>query len=226
MAARRLAFEKLYETFHSSHTFKDAFDEGRAWPVAPFLNTLIPLVKAADSERARLVPLLRANSPLLRDGSLSAANTRDRLRSLAAGVEQLAAIVRSGGNASIEKALRTANEAQLLELDERLAGFFTEDERPSFSEELPDDAVETVRQFLACDVHQIQGYFEYIDRESHYSTPARLPVVGLRCELHLERHFLGPHFIPFALQALPCFPDRLGPVGSLQVAVVAAVVLL
>ena len=132
MAARRLAFEKLYETFHSSHTFSDAFDEGRAWPIAPFLNTLIPLVKAADSERARLVPLLRANSPLLRDGSLGAANTRDRLRSLAAGVEQLAAIVRFGGNASVEKALRAANEAQLLELDERLAGFFTEDERPKF----------------------------------------------------------------------------------------------
>jgi DNA helicase-2/ATP-dependent DNA helicase PcrA len=170
MAARRLVFEQLYETFHSSHTFSDAFDEGRAWPVAPFLNILIPLVRATDGDRAQLIPLLRVSSPLLRDDSLSAANTRDRLRSLATGVEQLAAIVQTGGDGSVEKALRAAKEAQLLELDERLAALLTEDEHPSAFEEIPDDVVGTIRQFLTCDVHQLQGYFEYIDRESPYST--------------------------------------------------------
>jgi DNA helicase-2/ATP-dependent DNA helicase PcrA len=170
MAARRLSFDKLYETFHSSRSFSDAFDEGRAWPVAPFLNTLIPLVEAAESDRARLIPLLRASSPFLRDDSLSRTNTRDRLKSLATGVEQLAVIVRSGGNGSVEQALQTAKDSQLLELDERLAALFTEGERTNASAEISDDAVETVRQFLSCDVHELRGYFEYIDRESPYST--------------------------------------------------------
>jgi DNA helicase-2/ATP-dependent DNA helicase PcrA len=170
MAARRLDFEQLYETFHGSRTFSDAFDEGRAWPVAPFLDALIPLVKASGGDRAQLIPLLRARSPLLRDESLSAANTRERLRLLSAGVKRLAAIVQAGGERSVEMALKEARDSQLLELDGRLAVFLAADELPNAFEDIPNDAAEAIRQFLACDVHQLKGYFEYIDRESPYST--------------------------------------------------------
>ena len=80
MAARRLGFENLYDIFHGSISLRDAFDEGRAWPLGPFLTTLIPLVNAAADNRSRLVPLLRKSSPILHSESLSSVNTRDRLR--------------------------------------------------------------------------------------------------------------------------------------------------
>jgi DNA helicase-2/ATP-dependent DNA helicase PcrA len=170
MAARRLGFENLYEIFHANSTFKDPFDEGRAWPVTPFLNVLIPLVEATENDKARIVPLLRANSPLLQDDSLSSANIRDRLRFLAAGIDDLAAIVEAGGKGSVGSALRAANKAELLELDERLSDLLTADEESSPSATSASDIAETVRRFFACDVHELWRYFDYIDRESPYST--------------------------------------------------------
>jgi DNA helicase-2/ATP-dependent DNA helicase PcrA len=170
MAARRLAFEKLYETFHSSRTFRDAFDEGRAWPVAPFLTTIMPVVEAAKEDRSKLVPLLRASSPLLQFDSLTAANTRDRLKSLSSTVDQLTDLVRSGGIGSVGEVLQTAREGQVLELDARLASVLGDETDAGLIGELRDDAVGTILQFLDCDVRELQGYFRYIDRESPYST--------------------------------------------------------
>ena len=170
MAARRLGFENLYETFHSSASMRDAFDEGRAWPLGPFLTTLIPLVNAAANNRSRLVPLLRNSSPLLHDDSLSDGNTRDRLQTLASGVEELVEIMRAGGPGSVGKALSAAHRAQLLNVDQRLVSFFADTGPGVGGEAVPEDAESAIRDFLTGDVQELRGYFKYIDQESPYST--------------------------------------------------------
>lgn len=170
MAARRLGFENLYEIFHRSPSMRDAFDEGRAWPLTPFLTTLIPLANAAANNRARLVPLLRNSSPLLRDDCLSGGDTRDRLQTLASGVGELVDIMSAGGPGSVQKALSAAHRAQLLNLDQRLIPFLTNTEPGVGGKTVPEDAATAIRDFLTGNVQELHGYFKYIDQESPYST--------------------------------------------------------
>ena len=169
MAARRLRFENLYEIFHSNASMRDAFDEGRAWPLSPFLTTLIPLVNAAENNRSKLVPILRNSSSILHNDSLSSGNTRNRLQTLASGVEELADIMSAGGPGSVKKALSAAHRAQLLSLDQRLVPFFADAEPGVGGEAVPEDAA-TIRDFLTGDAQELRGYFKYIDQESPYST--------------------------------------------------------
>lgn len=46
MAARRLGFDGLYEAFHASRSLRDGFDEGTAWPLTVFRESILPLVTA------------------------------------------------------------------------------------------------------------------------------------------------------------------------------------
>lgn len=170
MAARRLGFENIYNTFHNSTSMRDAFDEGRAWPVAPFVTTLVPLASAAADNRSRLVPLLRSSSPLLQRENLSSANTRDILQTLVSGVRELADIMSVGGPGSVEKALRAADRTHLLNVDPRLVALLAGTELGGGGEAVPEEAATAVRDFLACDVRELQGYVKYIEKESPYST--------------------------------------------------------
>lgn len=170
MAARRLGFENLYDVFHSSASLRDAFDEGRAWPIAPFLTTLVPLANAATSNRAQLIPLLRNSSPLLRNDGLRGNAVRQRLRALAAGVDDIAALTSAGGAGSVESVLRAADSAQLIDLDERFASVLSDKKFTVGREEITADTETVVRDFLACNVREIVSYFTYLDKESPYST--------------------------------------------------------
>jgi DNA helicase-2/ATP-dependent DNA helicase PcrA len=170
MAARRLGFENLYDIFHTSALLGDAFDEGRAWPLAPFLLTLVPLSKAATTNRSELVSILRRSSPLLRGEGLGSSTMRDRLQVLASGVEELVNILTVGGPGSVEQALLSASRTQLIDLDPRLAYLLAETKTDPVSAGVPAELESTIRDFFACDVHELEGYFSYIDQESPYST--------------------------------------------------------
>jgi len=148
MAARHMGFERLYETFHSVRSLRTDFNEGHAWPLTPFHATLVPLVQAATHDRARLVPLLRASSPLLHDNRLDGTSTRERLRTLRTGVEQLATIITEGGPGSVGQALHTAHHARLLTLDPRIVPLLDDGGAHLDSVPMRDDVVAAIRAFL------------------------------------------------------------------------------
>jgi DNA helicase II / ATP-dependent DNA helicase PcrA len=169
MAARRLGFGELYEAFHGSRTFSDAFDEGTAWPLTPFRETLLPLVIAADTARHQLIPLLLKANPALRDRAAAAGETRDLLADLSRTVSSLAAVTRSGGPGSVGAALRLADSGGLVELDERLSDALHEPAGPAYRE-LADEQQQALTKFLQCDVQEVRDYLIYLEDRSPFST--------------------------------------------------------
>ncbi|GAA1605093.1 hypothetical protein GCM10009789_68810 [Kribbella sancticallisti] len=164
MAAGRLGFQALYDAFHGTR-LQEGFTEGNAWPLTPFLSTLLPLVEAANSNRAELLPRLRKSSPLLRPENVDETTVRPTLATLAAGVDELVKTVADGGPGSVRKAFSVAHERSLVELDDRLLQVLTEE--PPESE---DDEDQMLTALMQCDVAELEGYARYIGNDSPYST--------------------------------------------------------
>ena len=141
------------------------FTEGTAWPLTPFLGTLLPLVEAASINRSALLPILRRSSPLLRRESLNAETAQKTLATLSAGVDELVEVMTHAGPASIRGALAAAQQYGLLELDDRLSAFLADD-----APEPAGSLDEALMAYLDCDVTQLRGYSCYISQESPYST--------------------------------------------------------
>ena len=93
------------------------------------------------------MPLLRASSPLLHDNRLDGTSTRERLRTLRTGVEQLATIITEGGPGSVGQALHTAHHARLLTLDPRIVPLLDDDGAHLDPVPMRDDAA-AIRAFL------------------------------------------------------------------------------
>ena len=164
MAASRLGFQDLHDVFRGTKLAND-FTEGTAWPLTPFLGTLLPLVEAASINRSALLPILRRSSPLLRRESLNAETAQKTLATLSAGVDELVEVMTHAGPASIRGALAAAQQYGLLELDDRLSAFLADD-----APEPAGSLDEALMAYLDCDVTQLRGYSCYISQESPYST--------------------------------------------------------
>jgi DNA helicase II / ATP-dependent DNA helicase PcrA len=169
MAARRLGFGGLYEAFHVSRTLRDAFNEGTAWPLTPFRETLLPLVDAAGAARHQLIPLLLKANPALRDRAGLASETRDLLAGLSRGVSSLAAVVHAGSPGSVGDALRIADSEGLVELDDRLRDALCEPAGAA-CHALDEDQQKALIEFLRCDAQEIRAYLTYLEDRSPYST--------------------------------------------------------
>ena len=96
MAARRLGFEELYSAFHDSgsSSLSQSFDDGTAWPVKFFCDSVLPLVRSTGGEQ---LAILRQRSPLLRRARSGALPVGDTLSILRADLEELVAMVNAGG---------------------------------------------------------------------------------------------------------------------------------
>ena len=169
MAARRLGFDGLYEGFHASRALRDAFDEGTAWPLTVFRESILPIVAAAGSARHQLIPLLTKANPALRDRAASAGETRDLLAGLSQAVSSLAAVVQAGGTGSVGDALRIADSEGVVELDARLRDALREPVGAG-GEALDDDQRTALSAYLQCDVREVHAYLTYLEADSPYST--------------------------------------------------------
>ncbi len=169
MAARRLGFAGLYEAFHASRTLRDAFDEGTAWPLTVFRESLLPLVAAARSARHQLVPLLMKANPALRDRAASAGKTKHLLADLSKAVSSLTDVVQAGGAGSVGEALRIAKSNGVVELDARLRDALCEPVGAAY-EALDEGQQMALSAYLQCDVREVQAYLDYLEAESPYST--------------------------------------------------------
>jgi DNA helicase II / ATP-dependent DNA helicase PcrA len=169
MAARRLGFDGLYEGFHASRALRDAFDEGTAWPLTVFRESILPLVAAAGSARHQLIPLLMKANPALRDRAASAGETKDLLAGLSKAVSSLAAVVQAGGAGSVGDALRIADSEGVVELDARLRDALRQPVGAGY-EALDEDQRMALSAYLQCDVREVHAYLTYLEADSPYST--------------------------------------------------------
>ncbi|MFI5734969.1 UvrD-helicase domain-containing protein [Kribbella sp. NPDC051587] len=167
MAATRLRFTTLFDVFDKTR-LRESFLEGKAWPLTPFLSTLLPLVQAAQGNRADLMPRLRKSSPLLKPGVADQSTIVSTLATLKDGVDKLSTVVANGGPGSLGEALSIANDYSLVDLPERLLSAL-----PAGAPGPAEDAEEQDRMLAAlmkCDVAELQGYADYISNLSPYST--------------------------------------------------------
>ena len=169
MAARRLGFDGLYDGFHASRALRDAFDEGTAWPLTVFRESILPLVAAAGNARHQLVPLLMKANPALRDRAASAGETKHLLADLSKAVSSLAAVVQTGGAGSVGDAMRIADSQGLVELDARLRDALREPPGAAY-EALDQGQQAALNAYLQCDVREVHAYLTYLEADSPYST--------------------------------------------------------
>jgi DNA helicase-2/ATP-dependent DNA helicase PcrA len=169
MAARRLGFDGLYEGFHASRSLRDAFNEGTAWPLTVFRESILPLVAAAGSARHQLVPLLMKANPELRYRAASVGETKYLLADLSKLVSKLVAVVQKGGAGSVGDALRIVESAGVVELDVRLRDALREPVGSAY-EALDDGQQKALTAYLQCDVREVHAYLDYLEADSPYST--------------------------------------------------------
>jgi DNA helicase-2/ATP-dependent DNA helicase PcrA len=163
MAARRLKFLDLFEAFNGTR-LSEAFDAGRAWPLTPFSDVILPLVQAD----APVVRTLRAKSRVLSDATLSGTSLPEALKASRAGLKELETIVAAGGLGSIGNALRSATASGIIDPDPRLNAYLDPDDGADV--ELSDELRACLDASMACDIAELSGYYEYVEQRSPYST--------------------------------------------------------
>lgn len=163
MAAQRLEFLDLFEAFSRTKLY-EAFDSGNAWPLTPFRDVILPLSQAD----APVVRTLRANSKVLSDETLGATTLAATLEAGRAGLAELRAIVTAAGPGSIGAALRSASASGIIDPDVRLSAYLELGDGAAI--ELSDELRACLDAYMACDVAELSGYYEYVELRSPYST--------------------------------------------------------
>lgn len=177
MAASRLGFGAVFSAFRSngnrnggaSLALKDAFEEGTAWPLRPFEQTILPLCDAESETSPEVIQALRADNVPALSPENGPASIREKLTMALGNVKSLREIVASAGPGSVGKALRLAATAGFLAKDPRILDCLGLDANKT-DIDLPDEDREAFAAFCECDVRELRSYFTHINRNSPYST--------------------------------------------------------
>jgi DNA helicase II / ATP-dependent DNA helicase PcrA len=173
MASSHLGFAALYSAMNDNGagSLREAFIEGTAWPLTPFLRYLLPLAVAqASGDQVEVLNLLRAHCPVLRR---SGVNLASALKQLQQAVQRAAEVLASG---TIREALTHALESQLVELDARFAAMLS-DSSPPTDEDMAEDedgafsgTTRTLAALLDCQASELRGYRKYVEGQSPLAT--------------------------------------------------------
>ncbi|MFF3409628.1 UvrD-helicase domain-containing protein [Streptomyces sp. NPDC002742] len=171
MVAKRMGFAQLYAAFHDSGSkgFKEAFDEGDAWPLKPFEDVILPICAADGVDSPSVIAVLRDQNGGVFDVDASDRDVKKTLTLARGAVTDLRKIMKEGGSGSVGKALRLAVSAGLVAPDPRLS-VYLEPEGKHSEIVLTSETKEALDAFTACDVSELAAYFQYIRQESPYST--------------------------------------------------------
>lgn len=171
MAAQNMGFPDIYAALndHGSGSLKDGLLDGSAWVLRPFMQFILPIVRAAkDGEDFAVMKLLRDAAPALQKDNLRPETAREALDKLNVDLADLVASFDSPG-ATTRDVLKIVNERNLYPIDQRLK---------SRIEELPLDAPDgqasdddaAISAFLACPAKQMWNYETYVLRQSPFDT--------------------------------------------------------
>jgi DNA helicase-2/ATP-dependent DNA helicase PcrA len=188
MAANRLGFGELYSALNDKapEKFKSGFLDGSAWPLRPFYNFVLPLVKAAKKgSEFEVIQILRTQSPLMDRKNLTGVDVAERLAELRRFTETLQQMMAPESGATNSAVLRLLHDSKVITLEPRLVAFLNlpaqeevavgqnPDEAKEEEEEDGDELekeVNAMDAFLACPASQFLGYFSYVNADSPFST--------------------------------------------------------
>lgn len=170
MAAERLGFGGIYAALndHGQSSLKDGLLDGSSWILRPFLQFVLPIVRASRAGRDfEVMTLLRSSCPLFQKDQLTAQNARELLNKVKADLDALIAMTPQEGGATTREVLAFLMERNLFTVDDRIR---------SRVEGLPLEAAAedgedgSVIAFFACHVSELWNYDNYIRNQSPFDT--------------------------------------------------------
>lgn len=177
MIARRLGFLELHDLFNgkfASNRAKNSYEEGEHYLVKPFVETIVPLIKAhRERDTGTVLRVLATKSPAFRpDGEYSLKSVRD-VKAIAATAA--AALVEKFASGSVGDVLRFCSHENLISTS---VGLRKHLDRPRRHEEYDPDNAEHILEkeyWLAdafFDMHcgQLEKYCNFLKENTPYST--------------------------------------------------------
>lgn len=177
MAALRLGFPNLYSAFNdgTSDKFKNGFKEGTAWPLAPLIEFVLPLVDAAKKgDASTVMDLVRQQSPaLISDIFATNENPAQVLRTLNEAVGRLVETVDAPGS-TIREIFDLIEKSHLVKLDRRLSRFLADGTTTTttddgLGEDSSSSTTAVLTAFFGCLGQELPGYQSYVTNESPYA---------------------------------------------------------
>lgn len=171
MAALRLGFGDLYAAMNdrAPSSLKEGFLDGTSWAVRPFLDYLLPLADAVDTDDGfGVVSLLKANCPRIAKEAVAGTDPAALLTELRTQVQTLAGMISETGDASVGDVVRFVHEIRLTNLDERFLPYLAGAGGGANAEE--NDEVAAMAAYFDCPAKQLRGYRTYIEDESPFAT--------------------------------------------------------
>lgn len=201
MAAKQMGFEQLYSAFNDagSQSLKQAFNEGSAWPLRPFEDLILPMCAPDVEGSTELLDLIRNHG---RFGlNVPGREARPRLAEIRANVTRVKNLIELGGPGSVEAVIRLVAETELYDRDPRIRAFLASDRRPP-NLHLSEKTLITLKAFAACDVHQLKPYFQYVRKQSPYSTQHGTKGAEFRKVIVVLDDEEGAHFKQYSYEKL------------------------
>lgn len=168
MAASRLGFPTLYSSLNDKApmSLSEGLSDGTAWPLRPFVQSLLPLVSAARvGNRFEVMSALRIESPRLEPARLRGQEVAPVLLELQQAVDRLLTLMEASSPATIREVLIHARDSELLRLDDRFVVHLE-------AEPVDDGSggFGNIQAFLACGVAELWAYRRYLAEESPFAT--------------------------------------------------------
>lgn len=176
MIARRLGFSALNDLFNddrmASNRAKDAFEDGSHFLLAPFLETVCPLLRAReDGELHRVNEVLRRESPAFAiDGENAGKSLRQMLEASQVAIEELH---KRWTTQTVGEILRHGAQTRLIRVSERLREHLAREPRL----EVYDEGLHAQEKgdwladaFFAMKPDVIAPYAKYVLENSAFST--------------------------------------------------------
>lgn len=181
MAAKRLGFGELYAALNdrAPDHFKTGFLDGSAWPLRPFMSFVLPLVMEAQAKNEfGAMEVLRTQTKQLQPEVVAKKKVADALAELRKHTSRLAELMAANSKATILDILTYLNNADLIEIDQRLLSYIKEKNDTTRAttglEEQDEDEfskeIGCMEAFLRCPANQLLGYLYYIQKLSPFYT--------------------------------------------------------
>lgn len=171
MAAQNMGFPDIYAALndHGSSSLKDGLLDGSAWVLRPFIQYVMPIVRAIKTGGDfAAMRLLRTTAPALQSDNLKPDTARQILDKLKANLDDLVALF-DDPNTTTRDVLTLLLNRNLYPIDERLKSRLEGLPPAAPADEGADDDAAVIA-FFACQASQMWNYENYVLRQSPFDT--------------------------------------------------------
>lgn len=172
MAAQNMGFPDIYAALndHGSSSLKDGLLDGSAWVLRPFMQYVLPIVRACrNGDDFAAMNLLRTTAPSLQADNVKPQTARQILDKLKADLDDLVALFEDASSPTTRDVLALILGRNLYPLDERLKSRLEGLPVGAAAGEGADDDA-AVAAFFACPAKQMWDYESYVMRQSPFDT--------------------------------------------------------